>query len=334
MGGRPATRRGRKFPCKQKLPEGDCGDFRFESRAPKLKHTTMSFFDGIDDPNFDGGFEAAMARRGEAPGGGAPRPALTPMDPNDLAVDAVMRNNEAALREALGRGADVNASFVRDDGEDWTLLTWAACCGRDGICTILLAAGADPNNTTANGDAPLYLALDIDTHGDDETAEAERVIACVRCLLDAGADPNLDDGYGWTPLHFINPLNKNAHHHDIVVQMLVSHGANIEVKNHLGDTPLARALRWGCRKTVLAFLRAGAAVKVLTHKQVNDKNANAMTKENMTLNDYMIDIVNNGGWDAHAKKHQDRLLGVVSRCAEELPREILRIIVSFWALPH
>ena len=85
---------------------------------------------------------------------------------------------------------------------------------------------------------------------------------------------------------------------------------------------------------VLALLRAGAAVKVLTHKQVNDKNANAMTKENMTLNDYMIDIVNNGGWDAHAKKHQDRLLGVVSRCAEELPREILRIIVSFWALPH
>ena len=88
------------------------------------------------------------------------------------------------------------------------------------------------------------------------------------------------------------------------------------------------------RWAVLALLRAGAAVKVLTHKEVNDKNVNPTTKENMTLNDYMIDIVNNGGWDAHAKKHQDRLLGVVSRCAEELPREILRIIVSFWALPH
>ena len=109
--------------------------------------------------------------------------------------------------------------------------------------------------------------------------------------------------------------------------MLVSHGANTEqVKRPHGETPLAHGLRTGRRWAVLALLRAGAAVKILKHKQVND--------ENMALNDYMIDIVNNGGWDAHAKKHQDRLLGVASRCAEELPREILRIIVTFWALPH
>ena len=305
----------------------------------------MSLFDGIDDPNFDGGFEAAMARRGEAPGGGAPRPALTPMDLDDLAIQAVKEDDEAALREALDRGADVNASSgihgrfgqgTDIDGDECTLLNWATYTGRDGLCTILLAAGADPNKT-ANGYAPLHLvpgALCLKTHGKDKLAE--RVIACVRCLLDAGADPNLEDGYGWTPLHLYTWYcadflgNKNAYHH--VVQMLVSyganievsHGANIEVKKQ-GATPLARALRAGRRWMVLALLRAGAAVKVLAHKQVND--------ENMTLNDYMIDIVNNGGWDAHAKKHQDRLLGVVSRCAE-LPRDVMLSVVSFWALPH
>ena len=85
------------------------------------------------------------------------------------------------------------------------------------------------------------------------------------------------------------------------------------------------ALFHGRRKLVLTLLRAGAVLKVLNHRQVNDRN--------VALNDYMIDIVNDGGWDAHTRKHHDLLLGVVSKCVQ-LPPEVMLTIASYWSLPH
>ena len=66
-------------------------------------------------------------------------------------------------------------------------------------------------------------------------------------------------------------------------------------------------------------------MNILKHQELNERNLN--------LNDYMIDIVNDGGWDARAEKHQTLLLGVVSRCVQ-LPPEVMMSIVSFWSLPH
>ena len=98
-------------------------------------------------------------------------------------------------------------------------------------------------------------------------------------------------------------------------------------------TPLQHALFYGLRQTVLTLLRAGAAVKVLRREDLNDETTDDENCENSTLNDYMVDIVNDGGWHVRAEKHQTLLLGVVSRCVQ-LPPEVMMSIVSFWSLPH
>ena len=90
--------------------------------------------------------------------------------------------------------------------------------------------------------------------------------------------------------------------------------------------PLSLALDGGFRGTVLLMLRAGAALKVLKHDEVRE--------HNQTLNDYLIDILNEGGWDARVQNHQNGLLSVVSRCVA-LPEEVKLTIASFWgSLPH
>ena len=110
-----------------------------------------------------------------------------------------------------------------------------------------------------------------------------------------------------------------------IVSHRFSYGANIEVKNVRGRTPLHLALVNGRRKMVLTLLRAGAALKVLRQNLVID--------ENVALQDYLVDIVNDGGWDAHTRKHHDLLLGVVSKCVQ-LPPEVMSTIASYWSLPH
>jgi hypothetical protein len=64
---------------------------------------------------------------------------------------------------------------------------------------------------------------------------------------------------------------------------------------------------------------------ILKHQQLEERNRD--------LNDYMIDIVNEGGWAARARKHEVACLRVVSRCVR-LPRDVMLSIVSYWSLPH
>ena len=110
-----------------------------------------------------------------------------------------------------------------------------------------------------------------------------------------------------------------------LIQLLLSHGANIEANDHTRRTPLAHALYYGVKPTVLFLLRAGACVKVLKHDDV--------LQQNKDLNDYLIEIVNDGGWAARARRHRDRCLGVVSRCVR-LPHDAMLSIVPYWSLPH
>ncbi len=63
----------------------------------------------------------------------------------------------------------------------------------------------------------------------------------VRSLLEAGADPNLPNDRGWTPLHQAASVN-----HPPLVSLLLDAGAAVTVSAHGdGGTPLAAALFWG-----------------------------------------------------------------------------------------
>jgi ankyrin repeat protein len=72
----------------------------------------------------------------------------------------------------------------------------------------------------------------------------------VRSLLAAGADPNLPNDRGWTPLHQAASLD-----HPPLLALLLDAGAAVTVSAHgEGGTPLAVALFWGKREaaTILA----------------------------------------------------------------------------------
>ena len=58
----------------------------------------------------------------------------------------------------------------------------------------------------------------------------------VELLLDNGADVNVKDEYGSTPLHDAS-LGK----HNEVVELLISRGADVNAKRKDGDTPLDKA---------------------------------------------------------------------------------------------
>jgi ankyrin repeat protein len=65
----------------------------------------------------------------------------------------------------------------------------------------------------------------------------------VRSLLEAGADPNLPNDRGWTPLHQAASIN-----HPGLVALLLGAGAAVTVSAHGdGGTPLSAALFWGHR---------------------------------------------------------------------------------------
>jgi ankyrin repeat protein len=249
------------------------------------------------------------------------------------AFNAVEEDDEEKLHQALARGVDVNlSSDRRAEDDEFTLLTYAAYIGCERMCKALLAAGADPNRIDGGGDAPLDLACY--RHGAGARAKTlSEIIACVRCLLEANADVNQRTvnrsmRSGDIVLHMAveTMAEENVGKTIGLIQLLLSHGANIEAKNGTGMTPLAKALFYGVKPTVLFLLRAGACVKVLKHDDV--------LQQNKALNDYLIEIVNDGGWAARARRHRDRCLGVVSRCNRRLPRDVALSVVSFWSLPH
>ena len=230
--------------------------------------------------------------------------------PNLRARDAIANEDEDALRAALAAGADPNASMV---GPPYfvPLIFCAAAKGLSGMCTLLVAAGADVH-------APVGSTLAADRGGQRSTLDAailgesaEHVVtdanvACVRILLEAGADPNtriIDDaarGMFYFPLHLA--ISKKS---DRVCRLLVEHGAGLELRAADGSTALLSALFHNQGNIALTLLRAGAVPKALRRRNIRD--------ENEALSDFMVDMINYGGWIPHVQRHRGILLGIISR---------------------
>jgi len=76
----------------------------------------------------------------------------------------------------------------------------------------------------------------------------------VKLLLAHGADPNLPDNAGWTPLHFAAWFGSTS----VVLKELIDHGANIDARNDRGITPLYFASVAGHDAQVKLLLEHGA----------------------------------------------------------------------------
>ena len=99
-------------------------------------------------------------------------------------VEAAKNGDEAALRELVEEGVDVNATA----GDGSTALLWASHRDLPESVELLIEAGADVNRANDLGATPLWAA------GENGG------VAVVELLLDAGADPNRALRHGETPL--------------------------------------------------------------------------------------------------------------------------------------
>ncbi len=127
-------------------------------------------------------------------------------------------------------------------GEGATPFMRAARGGDVAVMRRLLAAGADPGLTQANGNTPLILAAAVGGNGtlNPDRGTPGQAIAAVALCLDAGADVNALNAAGDTALHVAAGLGRAGAD---MVRFLLSRGANPTLANRAGRTPLDLAMR-------------------------------------------------------------------------------------------
>jgi ankyrin repeat protein len=186
-------------------------------------------------------------------------------DPNAAEVGyaalhaAVLRGGLDLVKALLAHGANPNAQMtkgtpVRRNSEDFELpatligatpYLLASKVLEVDIMRALAAGGADPRLPMKTGTTPLMAAAGLgasaqaDRRGlsvvDGGKMEDERrVLEAVTTAFDLGSDVNAVNQAGDTALHGAAALGYNT-----VVQFLADHGAQLNVKNKRGQTPLA-----------------------------------------------------------------------------------------------
>jgi ankyrin repeat protein len=147
------------------------------------------------------------------------------------------------IKLLLDKGANVNAR-VTDSTDTRTVFTdqWldedgataflrASQSGDIALMKLLLSYGADPKINTVLNVTPLQVAAGIGWVEGITTEWSERDnLEAVKLLLDLGVDPNIQADTGRTALHGAAHKGRPA-----VVQMLVHHGAKLDVRDY-GNT--------------------------------------------------------------------------------------------------
>jgi TonB family protein len=145
-----------------------------------------------------------------------PKPGVTPL------MKAAAEANLSTMKDILMSGGDVDTM----DASGWTALMYAAASGHSEPVELLLAAKANPNHKSLNGDTPL-MASAIERLFDENLAHAGAdvnaknsvgatalmILAAegeadeVRDALKAGANPRLKDAMGRTALDYLRLAN-------------------------------------------------------------------------------------------------------------------------------
>ncbi len=174
----------------------------------------------------------------------------TPVDARDgrgrtALLAATHRNQVAAARLLMERAADVNA---KDDIQDSAFL-YAGAEGRLEILRMTLAVGADLKSTNRYGGTALIPAAH---HGHVET---------VRELLKTKIAIDHVNRLGWTALLEAILLGDGGTAHTEIVRLLVAAGADVNLPDRDGVTPLAHAQQRGQRGIAEILRGAGARAR-------------------------------------------------------------------------
>ena len=159
---------------------------------------------------------------------------------------AVTWTDSVPLIEALLKaGATINDDL---DNEECNPLTRAAVNGNRTVFEFLLTKGGKPDVIDIFGQQPLQRAVRTSTEKG------------VRILLDAKADVHFkEERWGMTALHYAGSSNNTS----TIAQLLLDQGADINVKDDSGTTPLLKAA-YQTKKTMLKyFVEKGADLEAI-----------------------------------------------------------------------
>ena len=159
-------------------------------------------------------------------------------------VMAATHGNHADTVQALIQaGADIN---LRDSRKDNVLL-YAGAEGLLDILRLAIAAGADTRITNRFGGTALIPA-----------AERGHVEVVRELLTHSDVDVNHVNNLGWTALLEAIVLSDGGPRHQQIVQLLIAHGANVNLPDKDGVTPLQHARQRGFAAIERMLVQAGA----------------------------------------------------------------------------
>ena len=152
-------------------------------------------------------------------------------------------NRVTTVKALIQAGADIN---LRDNMLDNPFLY----SGAEGLLDILkltIAAGADPKLTNRYGGTALIPA-----------AQRGHVEVVREILTHTKVDINHINKLGWTALLEAIVLTDGGIKHQVIVQLLVDHGADVSIPDKEGVTPLQHAQKKNYADIVDILTKAGA----------------------------------------------------------------------------
>ncbi|XP_030067218.1 protein phosphatase 1 regulatory inhibitor subunit 16B [Microcaecilia unicolor] len=181
-------------------------------------------------------------------------------------------NFEEIIKLLLNHGANVNAR----DNELWTPLHAAATCGHINLVKILIQHGADLLAVNADGNMPYDLCEDEPTLDIIETCMAyqgitqekinemraapeQQMISDIRDLIATGQDLNTVNTQGAALLHIAG-----AHGYTRASEILLEHGARVDIKDWDDWEPLHAAAFWGQMQMAELLVSHGASLSART----------------------------------------------------------------------
>jgi hypothetical protein len=149
----------------------------------------------------------------------------------------------AIARVLIKAGADPNAL----DLQRYDLITIAAVLNDVEMIKIGLAGGANPKNITSPYDGTALIAAAHLGH-----------VETVQTLIEAKAPLDHINNLGWTALIEAIVLGDGGVRHTTTLKALVAAGANLNIPDRGGSTPLAMARQRGYADMVRILEQAGA----------------------------------------------------------------------------